>query len=140
METGQRRILLGFLALCGIYALVAIIQITPHLIDQLNDPSWLRLNDLLGLDAPPRISSRAEMPLLAVGHFLLFATSFITGFLIGTSLRNTDRLIRFAQYSILIFAIYGVASLILTPNMVLWSPKLPYRVSLPPTLINHNTI
>ncbi len=139
MDTGQSRILLGFLALCGIYALVAIIQITPYLIDQLNDPSWLRLNDLLGLDAPPRISSRAEMPLLAVGHFLLFATSFINGFLIGTSLRNSDRLIRFAQYSILLFAIYGFAALILTPNMVLWAPKLAYRGSLTATFINHNT-
>jgi O-Antigen ligase len=139
MDTGQNRILLGFLALCGIYALVAIIQITPHLIDQLNDPSWLRLNDLLGLDAPPRISSRAEMPLLAVGHFLLFATSFISGFLIGTSLRNSDRLIRFAQYSILLFAIYGFAALILTPNMVLWAPKLAYRGSLTATFINRNT-
>jgi O-antigen ligase len=139
MGVAQNRILLGFLALCGIYALVAIIQITPHLIDQLNDPSWQRVNDLLGLDAPPRISSRAEMPLIAVGHFLLFATSFISGFLIGTSLRNSDRLIRFAQYSILIFAIYGLAAQILTPNMVLWAPKLAYRGSLTATFINHNT-
>ena len=139
MAIGQSRILLGFLALCGIYVLVAIIQITPHLIDQLNDPSWRRVNDLLGLDALPRISSRAEMPLLAVGHFLLFATAFISGFLIGTSPRNSDRLIRFGQYSILIFAIYGVAALILTPNMVLWAPKAAYHGSLTATFINHNT-
>src|SRR6266436_8878683 len=139
MAIGQSRILLGFLALCGIYVLVAIVQITPHLIDQLNDPSWRRANDLLGLDALPRISSRAEMPLLAAGHFLLFATAFISGFLIGTSPRNSDRLIQFAQYSILIFAIYGVAALILTPNMVLWAPKVAYRGSLTATFINHNT-
>ncbi len=79
------------------------------------------------------------MPLLAVGHFLLFATAFISGFLIGTSPRNSDRLIQFAQYSILIFAIYGVAALILTPNMVLWAPKVAYRGSLTATFINHNT-
>ena len=139
METGQSRILLGFLALCGIYALVAIIQVTPHLVDQLNDPSWQRVNDLLGIDAPPRISSRAEVPLLAVGHFLLLVTSVMSGFLIGTSLRNSDRLIRFAQYSILIYAIYGFAALILTPNMVLWAPKLAYPGALTATFINHNT-
>src|SRR6266849_5024758 len=139
MEIGQSRILLGFLALCGIYALVAIIQITPHLIDQLNDPSWRRANDLLGLDALPRISSRAEMPLLAVGHFLLFATSFISGFFIGASRRNGDSLIWFAQYSILLYAIYGLAALILTPHMVLLAPKVAYRGSLTATFINHNT-
>ena len=139
MDTGQSRVLFGFFALCGIYTLVAIVQITPHVLDQLNDPSWRQANDLLGLDALPRISSRAEMPPLAVGHFLLFATSFISGFFIGTSRRNSDSLIWFAQYSILLYAIYGLAALILTPNMVLWAPKLAYRGSLTATFINHNT-
>jgi O-antigen ligase len=139
MDSGQSRILLGFLAICAIYALVAIIQITPHLVDQLGDPSWRRANDLLGLDASPRISSRAELPSLAVGHFLLFATSFINGFFIGTSRRNGDWLVRIAQYSILVYAVYGLAALILTPDMVLWAPKLAYRGSLTATFINHNT-
>jgi O-antigen ligase len=139
MGTGQSRILFGFLALCGVYALVAIIQITPHVVDQLDDPSWQRANDLLGLDALPRISSRAEVPPLAAGHFLLFATSFISGFFIGTSRRNSDRLIWFAQYSILLYVIYGLVALIFTPNMLLWAPKLAYRGSLTATFVNHNT-
>jgi len=139
MDTGQSRVLFGFFSFCGIYTLVAIVQISPHVVDQLNDPSWRQANDLLGLDALPRISSRAEIPPLAVGHFLLFATSFISGFFIGTSRRNSDSLIWFAQYSILLYAIYGLAALILTPNMVLWAPKLAYRGSLTATFINHNT-
>ncbi len=139
MDTGQSRVLFGFFSFCGIYTLVAIVQISPHVVDQLNDPSWRQANDLLGLDALPRISSRAEIPPLAVGHFLLFATSFISGFFIGTSRRNSDSLIWFAQYSILLYAIYGLAALILTPNMVLWAPKVAYRGSLTATFINHNT-
>jgi O-antigen ligase len=139
MGAGQSRILFGFLALCGIYALVAIVQVTPHVVDQLNDPSWRQANDLLGLDVLPRISSRAEIPPLAIGHFLLFATSFISGFLIGTSRRNSDRLIWFAQYSILLYVFYGVAALIFTPDMVLWAPKIAYRGNLTATFINHNT-
>ncbi len=139
MDTGQSRVLFGFFALCGIYTLVAIVQITPHVVDQFNDPSWRQANDLLGLDASPRISSRVEMPPLAVGHFLLFATSFISGFFIGTSRRNSDSLIWFAQYSILLYAIYGLAALILTPNMMLWAPKVAYRGSPTATFINHNT-
>jgi O-antigen ligase len=139
LHAGQSRVLFGFFALCGIFVLVAIVQITPHVVDQLNDPSWRQANALLGLDALPRISSHAEIPPLAVGHFLLFATSFISGFFIGTSQRNSDRLIRFAQYSILLYAIYGLAALILTPNMVLWAPKPAYRGTLTATFINHNT-
>src|ERR1700730_12529005 len=139
MGAAQSRISFSFLALCGVYALVAIIQITPHVIDQLNDPSWHRAEELLDLGALPRISSRAELPPLAAGHFLLFATSFLSGFFVGTSKRNGDKLIGGAQYSILLYAIYGRAALILTPNMVLWAQKLAYLGSLTATFINHNT-
>jgi O-antigen ligase len=139
MGAEQGRILFGFLAFCGIYAFVALIQITPHVFDQLNDPSWRRADELLDLGALPRISSRAEIPPLAAGHFLLFATSFINGFCIGISRRNSAKLIWFAQYSILLYVIYGLAALVLTPNMVLWAPKLSYRGSLTATFINHNT-
>jgi O-antigen ligase len=139
MSAGQSRIWFGFLALCGIYVLVAIVQVVPNVVEQLNDPVWRRANDLLGLDALPRISGRAEIPPVAAGHFLLFAASFVSGFSVGTSRHNSDRLIQFAQYSILLYAIYGLAALIFTPNMVLWAPKLAYRGSLTATFINHNT-
>jgi O-antigen ligase len=139
MNKGQLRILLGFLALCGCYLLVGILQILPHAIDQLNDPNWQKTNDLLGLNISPRISSRAQIPPLAAGHFLLFVMSFVNGFVVGTSRRNTDKLVEFARYSILAYAIYGLVALILTPNMVLWAPKLAYRGSLTATFVNHNT-
>src|ERR1700730_6219452 len=139
MGAAQSRILFSFLALCGVYALVAIIQITPHVIDQLNDPSWRRADELLDLGVLPRISSRAEIPPLAAGLVLVFATSFMNGFCIGTSRRKSSKLISFAQYSILVYVIYGLAALVLMPNIVLWAPKLAYRGSLTATFINHNT-
>jgi O-Antigen ligase len=139
MSIAQSWILFSFLALCGIYALVATVQIVPNAVERLNEPAWVRANQLLALNVLPRISSRAEIPSLAVGHFLLFVTSFLSGFSIGTSRRGGDKLIWFAQYSILFYVIYGVAALILTPNMVLWAPKLAYRGSLTATFINHNT-
>jgi O-antigen ligase len=139
MQTAQSRLFYAFLGLCGVYGIVSIIQVVPLGLDQLNDPSWRHADELLGLGALPRISSRAEIPPLAAGHFLLFVTSFISGFCIGTSRRNSDKVIWFAQYSILLYAAYGVAALILTPNMVLWAPKLAYHGSLTGTFINHNT-
>jgi O-antigen ligase len=139
MGAGQSRLLFGFLAVCGIYALVAIVQIVPNAVEQLNDPSWRRADDLLGLNVSPRISSRAEISLVAAGHFLLLVTSFINGFFVGTSRGNSDKLVKWAQYSILLYVIYGLAALVLTPNMVLWAPKLAYRGSLTATFINHNT-
>lgn len=138
-DTGQRRVLLGFFALCGIYLLVAVVQIAPNLIGQLNDPSWGRANDIFELNARPRISSRAEISPIAAGHFLLFATSFINGFYLGTSQRSSETAVRYAQYSILAYVIYGLTAFIFTPNMILWAPKLAYRGSLTATFINRNT-
>ena len=94
---------------------------------------------LLGLDVLPGFPAAPKFHRFRIGHFLLFVTSFINGFFIGTSRRNSDKLILFAQYSILLYAIYGMAALVLTPNMVLWVPKLAYRGSLTATFINHNT-
>jgi O-antigen ligase len=139
MQTEQIRIFYAFLGICGIYGVVSIIQVVPLGLDQLNDPSWRHANELLGLGVPPRISSRAEIPQLAAGHFLLFVTSFVGGFSVGTSRPNSDKLIWFARYSILLYAIYGVAALILTPNMVLWAEKRAYRGVLTATFVNHNT-
>jgi O-antigen ligase len=139
MSAAHNRIMLGFLFLCGVYVLLAIIQIVPNAFAQLNDPAWARAKDLLGLDLSPRISSRAEIPPSAIGNFLLLATSVVNGFSVGTSQRGSDKLFRAAQYSILLYAIYGIAALVFTPNLVLWAPKLAYRGSLTATFINHNT-
>jgi O-antigen ligase len=139
MQTGQSRVFFAFVGACAIYGIVSIVQVVPLGLDQLNDPSWRRADELLGLGVLPRISSRAEIPPLAAGHFLLFVTSFVSGFSVGTSRPNSDKLIWFARYSILLYAIYGVTALVLTPNMVLWAPKLAYRGSLTATFVNHNT-
>src|SRR5215471_9204967 len=62
LEAGQSRILWVFCGICVAYALVAAVQVMPGLIDPLDDPVWQRASDLLGLQLPPRISARAEIP------------------------------------------------------------------------------
>ncbi len=139
MNAAQGRVLMAFLALCCAYALVAIVQVAPHGFDRLNDPIWQRASEALGLNALPRISSRAEIPPDAIGRFLLLVTSFTSGFFVATSRRNSDTLLWFARYSMLAYAVYGLAALVLTPNLLLWAPKLAYRGSLTATFVNHNT-
>jgi O-antigen ligase len=139
LQSGQSSWLLGFVALCGIYALVAAVQVIPNAIEPLNDPIWLRANESFGLHTLARISSRAAVSLLAVGHFLLFAASFVSGFLVGTSRRGSEKLLRFAQYSILLYALYGLASLLISPDTLLWTTKVSYRGYLTATFVNRNT-
>jgi O-antigen ligase len=139
VNLGQRRVLVVFLAVCCAYGLVAVVQVVPNLIPQLNDPIWQKANDLLALGALPRISRRAEIPSVAIGKFVLFVTSFMSGFFVGTSRRDSDTLILVARYSILLYAIYGLFAFVLTPDMILWAPKLAYPASLTATFVNHNT-
>jgi len=135
----QRRILFAFVSVCTAYALVAVVQIVPDFIAGIGDPIWNRTSDLLQMKLIPRISSRAEIPPVAVGHFLLLITSFMSGFFVGTSREDSDFLTAFARYSILLYAIYGLLALVFTPNMLLWAPKTAYRGSLTATFVNHNT-
>jgi O-antigen ligase len=139
INKGQRRILLAFLAICCAYAIAAALQVIPNLFAQLNDAIWQRANDLLALDAPPRISSRAEIPAVSIGKFILIVTSFMSGFFVGVSGRDSKILIAFTRSSVLLYSLYGLFALVLTPNMLLWAPKLAYHGSLTATFINHNT-
>jgi O-antigen ligase len=139
MNVWQWRVLYIFLAVCAAYAIVAVLQVAPDLIDRFDDPIWHRASTLLETSLPSRISSRSEIPPVIVGHFLLVVTSFISGFFIGVSRSDSDALMGFARYSVLIYAVYGVFSLAVTPEMLLWEPKVAYRGSLTATFVNHNT-
>ena len=139
LGVAQTRTMSAFFFLCFAYAAVAVIQVTPHLFDQLDDPVWQRTNELLQLDVGPRISSRAEITPVAIGRFLLLLTSFVGGFLAGTSRRSSHILILFAQYSILAYSIFGLVALALTPDLLLWTAKRAYLGSFTATFVNHNT-
>ena len=135
----QVRVVWGFLAVCLIYAIVAVIQVVPQLFAGLDDSIWQRANDLLGTHVEPRISGTAEIPPLAIGHFLLTVTAFLSGFFAGTSRRGVSRINSAARTAILIYALYGLVALAITPNLILWVPKVAYRGSLTGTFVNKNT-
>jgi O-antigen ligase len=139
MGASQRRVVYTFLAVCSVYAIVAAIQIAPDFMTNLNDPIWQRTSKLLDTNLPMRISSRAEIPPVAIGHFVLVVTAFLSGFLVGTSRRDSDILSGVARYSILFYAIYGLFALAFTPNLLLWAPKTAYVGSFTASFVNHNT-
>src|SRR3569833_626378 len=93
----QSRIVWFFLSGCLIYAIVAVIQVVPGLLVTLDDSIWQRANDVLGTHVEPRISSIAEIPPLAIGHFLLTVTAFLSGFFAGTSRRGVSRIVSAAR-------------------------------------------
>lgn len=135
----QARVFWAFLSVCLIYAVVAVIHVVPQLLASLDDSIWQRVNDVLGTHVEPRISSTAEIPSLAIGHFLLFVTSFLSGFFAGTSRHSVSRIVFATRTAVLIYAVYGLVALAVTPNLLLWMPKVAYRGSLTATFVNKNT-
>ncbi len=75
ITSAQARVLAGLLGVCLVYVVVALVQVIPNLFANLDDPIWRLANELLGGGLAPRISSTAEIPPLAIGHFLLLVTS-----------------------------------------------------------------
>jgi O-antigen ligase len=139
MAKAQNFLLLTFVGICAVYGLVCAIQLAPNLFSRLNDPIWDEAKTALGADTVARISSRAEIPPLAAGHFLLFGTAFINGFYVGTSRRYSETLIKIAQYAILGYLAYALAAVVLTPDKLLWTEKSAYLGLLTATFVNHNT-
>jgi hypothetical protein len=139
LNAAQTRVIITFLCVCSGCALVAAIQVAPDILPSFADPIWRQSGRLLGTVTAPRISGTAEISALAVGHFLLLVTAFLSGFWSGTSRRNARTLIFSARAAILLYAIYGLVSLAVAPDMLLWMPKLAYRDSLTATFVNHNT-
>lgn len=139
MNSSQSRIFCAFLVVCAIYAVVAAIQSLPFGFDQFGDPMWARTASVLETPAAARLSSRAEIPLVAIGHALLFALSVMNGFMIGLASDGLKRLVRVVRYVVLAYALYGLFALAISPNMILLSPKLAYVGSFTSTFVNHNT-
>jgi O-antigen ligase len=135
----QTRVMIAFLCIAGEYALVAALQVVPNVLPGVTDPIWVQSSRLLGIDTAPRISGTAEISTIAVGHFLLLVTAFLSGFWSGTSRRNASTLIFSARTAVLLYAVYGLVSLTIAPDMLLWTPKFAYRGSLTATFVNHNS-
>ncbi|WP_264052743.1 hypothetical protein [Rhodopseudomonas palustris] len=127
VSRAQFRILIAFLVVCAAYLVVAAIQIIPGVSFGPNSAAWQRAGELIQLPTPPRISARAEIPVVTAGHYLLLVTSVLAGFWIGTSRSNAETLFKVARYSILLYALYGLLARAFTPGLVLWQPKTAYH-------------
>lgn len=135
----QLGILTTFLALCGLYAAIALVQVYPNSASVPAESIWSRASGLLHLDLAPRLSARADIPTEATGRFLLLVVSFLSGFLAGTSRTNTHALFKATRFAILCYAVYGLLDRALTPQLILWAPKTAYLGDLTSTFVNRNT-
>jgi O-antigen ligase len=135
----QHRLLIQVLSVCGIYAAVALVQVMPGAPSWIANPIWMQAQPLLSSPLAPRISTRAVIPVLAIGHYLLFTVALLNGVMIGASRSRYQILFRALLYSTAAYAVFGLLSQAFAPGSLLWIEKVAYRGVVTGTFVNHNT-
>ena len=131
--------------LAGVAFLVACFGFVLH--EQLSDrpwiapfnPVWEKASDALGKPLTPSVSIVSGAPFFALGHPLANVLALALGIIVGVDSNRARRGVRVMAWAGVGYAIYGVVSLALDPNEILWQEKTDYIGNLTATFINRNT-
>ena len=134
-----------FLVLAGIGVIVLCFGFVLH--EQLSDhpwiapfnPIWAQASDVLGRQLTPSVSIVRGEPAFALGHPLANVLAFVLGLIVGVDSDRARYGLRVMAWAGVVYAVYGITSLVFTPTAVLWREKTAYIGSLTATFINRNT-
>lgn len=140
---GLRREIL--LLVAGLFLIVAGYGFVLH--EQLSDhpwiapfhPIWSKASDLLGTPLAPSASITKNLPFFAIGATLANILSLLLGMVIGSQRDRARQIMMAIAYSGVIYAVYGIASFLIEPTMLLWREKTAYIGSLTGTFVNRNS-
>lgn len=130
--------LVGLAAICIAFATVAAVQ-------NLAAPAWRPApvwdwaeGRVPGLEAP-RLAVVADQPWAALAFPLAMVLAFLAAFLHGGAPGRARRLIGVFGLSAACYAVFGITSLALFPEHLLWRPKVAYVGNVTGTFVNRNT-
>ncbi|MBR0931009.1 O-antigen ligase family protein [Bradyrhizobium diazoefficiens] len=131
--------------LAGIAVIVAAYGFVLH--EQLSDrpfiapfqPIWKQASDLLGVPIAPSASIVKNEAFFALGAPLANILAIVLGITVGADRMRARRLLWVIAISGAAYALYGVASFLIEPTMILWRDKTAYLGSVTGTFINRNT-
>ncbi|WP_407121656.1 O-antigen ligase family protein [Bradyrhizobium sp. STM 3561] len=131
--------------LAGIGVIVAGYAFVLH--EQLSDhpwvapfqPIWKQASDLLGVPIAPSAAILKNEAFFALGAPLANILAIVLGITVGADRMRARRLLWVIAISGAAYALYGVASFLIEPTMILWRDKTAYLGSVTGTFINRNT-
>ena len=100
-------------------------------------PIWRESSAPLGVELPA-ISAVRDLPAIAAGAQIANALALFCGVCLGRSRWSVGLVLETFAWSGLLYAVYGIASLRVAPDHVLWLEKVAYRHVLTTTFINAN--
>ncbi|MET4221643.1 O-antigen ligase [Bradyrhizobium sp. LB14.3] len=131
--------------IAGIGIIVAAYAFVLH--EQLSDspwvapfqPIWKQASDLLGVPIAPSASIVKNEAFFALGAPLANILAILLGIIVGVNRERARRMLWVIAISGALYALYGLASFLIEPTMILWRDKTAYLGSVTGTFINRNT-
>lgn len=102
------------------------------------DMAWLQLSALLD-DPGARLSVVRDQPFFALGNVLACIGALLCSYLVCMDRQNAANLLKTIAWAGAAYAVFGIASYLIAPEMVLWREKVLYRSELSATFPNRNT-
>ncbi|MGY2933658.1 hypothetical protein ACVWZ6_003260 [Bradyrhizobium sp. GM6.1] len=121
------------------YAFVLHEQLSDHPWIAPFNPIWKQVSDLLGVPIAPSASIVKNEAFFALGAPLGNILAILLGITVGAERERARRLLWVIAVSGSLYALYGVASFLIEPTMILWRDKTAYMGSVTGTFINRNT-
>ncbi|MGY4368164.1 O-antigen ligase [Bradyrhizobium sp. LB1.3] len=121
------------------YAFVLHEQLSDHPWVAPFNPIWKKASELLDVPIAPSASIVKNEAFFALGAPLANILAIILGIIIGAERERARRTLWIIAISGALYALYGVASFLIEPTMILWRDKTAYLGSVTGTFINRNT-
>lgn len=132
-------LLAGIGVIVAAYAFVLHEQLSDHPFVAPFQPIWKQASDLLGVPIAPSASIVKNEAFFALGAPLANILAIVLGITVGADRVRARRLVWVIAISGAAYALYGVASFLIEPTLILWRDKTAYLGSVTGTFINRNT-
>ena len=135
----QLWIIAGLAVIVAGYGVVLHEQLADHPWMAPFHPIWEKASGLLGAPLTPSASIVRNEPYFALGAPLANVMALLLGLVIGSDRARARRILLVIAVSGAAYALYGIASFLIEPTMILWRDKTAYLGSVTGTFINRNT-
>ncbi len=102
-------------------------------------PVWRRAAEVIGHEIVPAVTATKAEPWRALGPSLLFVLVLVRVFLLALDPEEAELLHRIVAWTGVVYAVFGVVSILVDPTMLLWRQKRFYLTNLTGTFVNRNT-
>jgi O-antigen ligase len=135
----QRRVLVAVLAVAVLGAGVLIVQSNIGFWPIPQNTVWGEAVNILGISPPRGATASVGAPWASLGQALAMLMAFLCSYLACLDPRRANALFKCLAYAGVAYALYGIFSLVLDPNTLLWAERTAYIGYLTGTFVNRNT-